>query len=142
MPKNPVNPKLKKLVLDALKHHAWNLGVSEYQGNIFYMEEDEKREDGCLLHANITVDTRYLKATIRIFPCAIKEWETREKESKGEGDKFINGIIAHEVSHIITQPMFDLAVATYKNEGELKDAWESLTERISRLTIALDKLKK
>lgn len=50
--------------------------------------------------------------------------------------------IAHEMSHILTQPMINIATATYKTDSETDDAWESLTERISRLALQIAELKK
>jgi hypothetical protein len=133
--KKHVHPKLKKLIKDSLKRHAWNLGCTEYMGDILYMSEPH--ENTATL-ATMTVSRRYLKATLRVFPLLIKEWEERNKSGE-DGDAHVENTIAHEVAHIITQPLFDIAIATYRNEGEMSDAWESLTERIGRLSVALDK---
>lgn len=46
------------------------------------------------------------------------------------------------MSHILTQPMVNLITASYKTDSETDDAWESLTERISRLALQIAELKK
>lgn len=131
-PKNmPVPKKMKALVIAAIKRHAWNIGVSHYTGDILYMEEDCKKGEYFTL-ASADVDRRYLRATFKIYPELIKRWER-------EGDQYVEDAIAHEVAHIATQHLYDVAVATYRDEGEMKDAWETLTEVVSRLSIKLDK---
>lgn len=136
-PKKTINPKLKKLVLDALRRHAWNMGCSFYEGDILYMNEPDHRGQDTM--ASMGVDPCYLKAILRIFPSAVQEWEKREKEKKGEGDKYMELVVAHEVAHIVTEPLYLKAVSVYKNEGETEDAREALTETIGRLSVALEK---
>lgn len=131
---NPVPEKIKKLVREACKRHAWNLQVTEYQIDVHYMTEDKEDDDG-ITQADMTTDRRYLKATLRIYPHLL---ETAKKK----GISVIDDVVAHEISHIATSHLYELATSIYKDEGEMKDAWESLTERISRLSLALDKLKK
>lgn len=128
-----VPKKLKRLVIDAAKRHAWNIGVSHFDGDVLWMAEDEKYE-GNHKHAEIDVDRRYLKATFKIFPVAIKFW-------KSDGDEYMEHTIAHEVAHIATQHLYELAIATYRDEGEMKDAWETLTEVIGKLSVNLDKYR-
>jgi hypothetical protein len=124
--------KLKKLVINSVRRHAWNIGVSHYTGDILWMEEDKRNETGDSIIAECIVDRRYLKATIRLYPRIIRDW-------KIDGDQYVENAIAHEVAHIATQHAYDIATATYKDEGETKDAWETLTEVVARLSIKLDK---
>jgi hypothetical protein len=134
-PKKLVVPKkLKALVIDACKRHAWNIGVSNYRADILYMEDDEKYDDSCTL-ASCNVDRRYLHATIKIFPEAIRRWES-------EGNQMIEHMIAHEVAHIATQHFYDVATARYCDTGEMKDAWETVTEVRGRLSERLDQKNK
>ncbi len=107
------------------------MGVSNYTGDILYMEEDKPAADGDTL-ASIFVDRQYLKATIKIYPVLIKKW-------KETGDEIIEDTIAHETAHILTDQMNNLILAPYKNEGEAKDAWESLTQSIANISIKLDR---
>lgn len=127
-----VDLKFKRAVKDSLRRHAWNMGVSDYVVDILYMEDDKKPvRDGMHTLAEIIVDRRYLKATLSIYPLTEKRW--REL-----GNHQLEDVIAHEVAHIATQEMFDVATATYREEGEMHDAWERLTERFSRISMKLD----
>ena len=129
-----IPPKLKALVLDSVKRHAWNIGVSHYIGDILWMEEDKTGEgdrDTYKVHASIDIDRRYLRATLKLHPIFIENW-------KSDGNEYVENTIAHEIAHIATQHCYDIATATYRNEGEMKDAWEMLTEMIGRLSSKLD----
>jgi hypothetical protein len=126
-----VNSRLKKLIREYSKKHSWRMGVSNYLIDVFYMENDQPKEDGYNPpFAEMTVDRRYLKATMKIYPICEKEWKER-------GDKFLEEVVAHELAHILTSHLYTLATCTYKDEGEMKDAWESLTESISRLSLEI-----
>lgn len=128
-----VSKKLKKLVREYSQIHAWNMGVSNYLLDVFYMEEDKPKDDGYEPpFAEMTVDRRYLKATMKIYPICEREWKER-------GNKFLEEVVAHEMAHILTFHLYWLATVPYKDEGEMKDAWESLTESISRLSMGIKK---
>lgn len=136
MKKSPIPKKLKKTVIDAVQRHSWNMGVSNFVGDILYMSEDkEKTENLSDVHAEITVDRRYLRATFKIYPIVVKTW-------KKEGSQYLEEVIAHEVAHITTQHVIDLLTSCYKDEGETNDAWESLTQVVARLSLRIDKLQK
>lgn len=125
--------RLKKLVLEAVKRHAWNIGVSHFKGDILWMKEDKKTEEGELVSAEMQVNRRYLTSTLRIFPVAIKDWEER-------GDEYMEEVIAHEVAHLATEHLRQMALSTFKDSGELDDAWETLTEVVGRLSTKVDRL--
>jgi hypothetical protein len=126
----PISAAQKAKIRDAIKRHAWNIGVSHYVGDILYMTEDECDDDFCKV-ASCAVDRRYLRATFKIYPAFFKSW-------KKEGDPFLERAIAHEVAHIATAHLYDCAIATFVEEGEMKDAWETLTEVVGRLSTKLD----
>lgn len=134
---NTIPLKLKKLIKDAAKRHAWNIGVSHYECSIWYMKEDIDPRDGNRGHvvAEALVDRRYLTLAIRIYPCAIEHW-------KKDGDEYMEDVVAHEVAHAATEHFKDMAYATFKDDGELKDAWETCTQVIARLSVNLDKYKR
>lgn len=135
IPKKLVVPKaLKKLVLDAIKRHAWNIGVSHFVGDVLWMAED-KKIDGHYVVAEDSVDRRYLRCTFKLYPEFIKHW-------RNDGDPYVESTIAHEVAHIATQHLFDVAIARYCDDGEMKDAWETLTEVIGKLSTRLDRAKR
>lgn len=134
--KKPIPQKLKDLVIDAMRRHAWNMGVSEYKGDILYMEEEKEDDDnGGVTLAEMNVDRRYLKCTLKIYPVFLKDW-------KEKGDKFVEQIIAHEVAHIATAHLKDCAYYRHVEQSEIKDAWEALTERIGRLSVKIDEFEK
>lgn len=133
--KAKVPKKLKTLIIDSLRRHAWNMGVSEYRVDILWMHEDKETREGSV-YADMTPDRRYLQTDLKIYPRFIAEWKKR-------GNDFLEEVIAHEVGHLATAHLHWLAISTYKDDGELTDAWEILTERIGRLSVTLDnKLRK
>lgn len=129
-PNHKLKSKVNKWIWDAQYH----LGVRHYSIGVRWMDEDEEIEEGRNTMAKIRVDRRYLTATIDIFPALI------EKENVDKG--IIKKSVYHEVSHIVTQHLYDVGTATYKDSGEMHDAWESCTESVSRLALLIDELRK
>ena len=123
--------KLRKMISSDVFRYLNILGMNHYQGKIFYMKkdvEDQYRDrDGSTL-ASALVDHRYLVVNINIYPILVSRWKNKLSD-----DNDIHEVIAHEVSHIATNHMYQMATCTYKDEGETKDAWESLTTIIGRL---------
>lgn len=137
--KKGIDPKLKKFVTHCFRKYAWNIGVSNFKGDIHYMSEDEDKSldravqrGGAL--ASMTTDRRYLGATLRIYPSLIREWEEGKKN-------FVAEVIAHEVGHLATQHLYECATSTYVEEGEMRDAWETLTEIIGRMAHKIAELE-
>lgn len=135
MKDQPIPKKFRALVKDAIKRHAWNIGVSNYVGDILYMKEDKKSENDAGIYAEIDVDRRYLGFVLKIYPLTIKRW-------KEKGDSFLEEVIAHEVGHLATSHLYWLATCVYKDDGETKDAWETLTTIIGRLSEKIDELER
>lgn len=79
----------------------------------------------------MTVDPRYLLATLKLYPTGYNL-----------DDDMLRDVIFHETSHVWTEHIKELAYSVFKDEGETKDAWESLTSRIAGLAIAYDNRKK
>lgn len=123
--------KLKDLVKDAIKRHAWNIGVSHYTGDIHWMQEDVEG-DG-IIAAEITVNRRYLKFTLKIYPDTVKKWHE-------QGDQYVEEVIAHEIAHLATHHFYDVATARYCDDGEMKDAWETCTQVIGQLSYRLNNM--
>jgi hypothetical protein len=80
---------------------------------------------------------RYLTVTVKVYPYMVNEWK-----KKSMNDEDIHEIIAHEMSHVATNHLYRLATSVYKDEGETKDAWESLTTIIGRLVHEVDKRRR
>lgn len=129
----PIPHKLKVLVREAIKRHRRNCGGDDYHGEIMYM--DYEKEGASKVAAEIKIDPRYLTSTLMIYPWFIKCWER-------DGDEFAEHAIAHEMAHFATERMKDLIYAPIKSEDEIKEAWESLTERIARFSLAVERKKK
>lgn len=128
-----VDKRLRKLVFEYAQKHAWRMGVSNYLMDVMWMDNDGETKDGYdPPYAEMTVDRRYLKAILKVYPSCVREWKKR-------GDEFLETTVAHEIAHILTVHMMELATAPYKSEDETKDAWESLTESISRLSMEISK---
>lgn len=133
-PKSLKVPKrLKRLVIDSCKRHAWNIGVSHYAIDILWMAEDVKVGDSTL-HGEMQADRRYLKGTLKIYPNAIQAW-------RNDGDPAIERLVSHEIAHLATEHFKDVAYARFCDDGELKDAWETVTEVISQLSVKLNEYR-
>ena len=120
-------PHFKKIVRDAVKLYRKELNVEAFDIKIFYHSEEKEPISSSIGTAamDMRVTRRYLQATLGIYPTAIDEW-------KRNGDESIREIIAHEIAHIETQHMYEMAIAIYKDEGETHDAWERLTTILGR----------
>lgn len=128
-----VSKELRAFVLKALDKYCAILHVEHYEGTVEYMTEDDLNTNNAGM--TMTVRRRYLDFTLKVYPPAIRMWLRGEKED-------VEHMVGHEASHILTEHMKDLAIACYKDEGETLDAFESLTESISRLAIRIGKLEK
>lgn len=134
MKKKPtkIPEKIKTLVQELIKQHAWNIGVSHFTGEILYMEENSQEKID--VAADITPDRRYLKFILRIYPLCLQEYAEKGEEALSE-------IIAHEMAHLATTHLYSLAVTPYKTQDELTEVWESLTQRVGQLSFKLENLK-
>ena len=132
-----INPKLKEFVKDCLRDSAWNIGVSHFNVDILYMKDKKDSECECdgIVMAEMRTDRRYLTATLKIYPYVEEKW------NKGEKD-LVREVIHHEVAHLATQHLRDCAEARFCETGELKDAWETLTTVVGRLSLELDTYKR
>lgn len=125
-----VSAVFKRFIIECFKKHAAILNVGHYEMDIYYMRE-ASQVDAAM---SINIRRRYLDFVLRIYPAVQEMWR------KGERDE-IDAMVAHETAHLVTQHMMDIAVATYKDEGETTDAWEALTETIGRLSVKIASLK-
>lgn len=116
--------------------------MNHYESKVYYMKkdlavDDNRMEHGSGVAATATVEIRYLRVVIKIYPHMINMWE-----GKKMSDEEVHEIIAHEVSHLATNHLFQMATATYRDEGEMKDAWEGLTTIVGRLVHEVDKRRR
>lgn len=130
---SPIPRALQRLVRDRLRRHAWNIGVSHFTGDVLYMDQDKESARGDnVIEAEMVVDRRYLHATLKVYPAAVQKW-------REQGEPYIEHLVAHEVAHVATAHLYEVGTATYRDEGEMKDAWETLTEVVARLSMKLEK---
>lgn len=123
-----INPAFRKFIRECLDMYQDILRVDFYHGTIEYMTEKSSTNAAM----SINIRRRYLDFNMRIYPYCEELWKKGEKQELAE-------MVAHESAHLLTQHMMDMATATYKDEGETTDAWESLTESIGRLACRIDK---
>ena len=134
-----VSVKLQKMISLDVDRYLNVLGMNHYKTKVLYMKNDIEMDEhtGGSVAATATVDLRYLTVSVRIFPFMVNCWM-----KKSMSDEDIHEIVAHEISHIATNHMYRMATATYKDEGEMKDAWESLTTIVGRLVHEVDKRRR
>lgn len=132
-----IDKKLRSFVKECAKSAAWNIGVSHYVIDVFWQKDPKKNEDDdrSTTAAEVNVDRRYLTVSLRIYPEVEDLWRKGDKEK-------VRAIVHHEVAHIATQHLYEVGVATYRDEGEVKDAWETLTEMVGRMSLKVDDLEK
>ena len=97
----------------------------EYEG------EDEKTggEDYQVI-ATITVDERYMAATLKAYPPLLSAWKDGRKD-------FIVETLAHEIAHIKTDRMFKMGVDRFAARKEMATERERLTEFIGRCMLSM-----
>ena len=125
--------QFRDLVHAALKNYSSVLGLNQWEGTVIFAFKDCADEPDT--RADMNVDIRYRRATMRIYPKLYHDWELN-------GDDEIADVVAHEVCHILTQPLANLASNAWKTKQEFHDEWEALTELISRLALRLYKYEK
>lgn len=127
----PVPKKLKELVLAAIKQHSWNMGVSHFKITVDWMENEHENYCKECSQRGVVAETGtnlpYLTATISIYPLFERKWEE-------EGDQYADDIIAHEVAHILTDPLYFEGKNRFANDDTLHDFRESLTEQVGRMS--------
>lgn len=143
-PKDPlahVPNKLRKIIRGDVDRYLNVLGMNHYKATVFYMKKDTSEEHHCCgegtVAASATVSNRYLRVRVNVYPYLVDEWKKNRMD-----DEEVREIIAHEISHVATHHMYVLATSVYKDDGEMKDGWESLTTIIGRLVHELDKRRR
>jgi hypothetical protein len=134
--KRTVNPRFKKLIREAVQTHLHVIGQTDFSYTILYPAEDRHPSDSTdgigTTWADVHISLRYLTVDICAYPSLERRWK-----EKGITDEEVKEIIAHELAHLITEHMKNLIYATFKDEGEVKDAWEAATTRVGRMLYKL-----
>jgi hypothetical protein len=107
----------------------------EYKIKIVLLEKDrDPTDENRSVVATIIVDNEYLTATIEIGKTFL------DKFIRKEYDELTNAL-CHEVAHIYTTDLHNMAQMRYITPPEIKIAAERLTERIGRRMHEILKLK-
>lgn len=133
MAKTIYSEKFKKETTELVEEFILKAKL-DFQGDVLFMEEERKGDcEAKLSGADITILDDYLKADINIYPVTFEKWK--------EDSKFLRKTIAHEISHIITEPLYILIFQIYRSKDEVNRALEQTTEKISRLMLQIKKKK-
>ena len=117
--------KFKKEVKELLTYFE-GIAKLDFRGDILYKSEDiEGRLYDTKTSAETIINDEYYTADILIYPLTLKKWK--------EDPKSLRETISHEVSHIITEPLYNLIFQTYRSKGEVERIREQTTEKIARL---------
>lgn len=107
--------KYKKI----LKLQDWTIEYTFCNGEV---PDDEETHTTAIINTDIS----YYKAYLQLKPFFLKKFRTDGKSSAIDG-------IKHELCHILTEPLYELACTSFKSIKELERAREQLTEKISKL---------
>ena len=101
----------------------------EYRFVIFYEKSDKDcdSEDRSIA-AEITVDVEYLNFTLYLYPICERWWKEKKYGEIGQ-------TIVHELCHILTQPLYNLALfdAAPSQKNPFKEINERQTQRIANI---------
>lgn len=87
--------KEKEKILKFIEAVDWLFDVNNYTKELCYEKEDKDKHGGCVM-AEITTDHTYRKICITFYPIFF----TKDKEEQCQ-------CIIHELTHTITEDMFD-----------------------------------
>ncbi len=126
-----MTPKAAKTEIEAvLKEWRERLLLQEWHIDASLAEAlppDESSPGECL--ADISVDSVYLRAKMRIFPV----WGQRDRPTR-------EAALVHELCHCVTQPLRDLLndarLGQAVRREEVRDRSETLTQRVANIAMA------
>ena len=123
-PRNEIEKFLHKRIPFIIKAY----GLGDIKFNFLTVEEsDELPEEGVM---NINYDPIYNMAFILVAPNALQLFKNREY-------KTISDSLVHEVGHIVTKRLEDLAKNRHSTMKDINDTVEQTTETIARIVINL-----
>jgi hypothetical protein len=127
--------KLRKYLVLLIKNIRNDIRLNEWNGSLDYPGEYDK--DDSSIYMRISIDASYLRFTIEVFPLVEEDY------NKKNYDRIIRAA-THELCHIITEPIYKIAIEGITNhqQPKLEEERERMTERISRLFTDNIKLKK
>ena len=127
-PKRIPNKRFKAIVVKAVQDARDVIGRTDIKYEVAYPEKACSGESAA--YADCSFSRRYLETTISVYPAFEQAWKDGVVS-----DLEVREIIFHEMAHVITEHMKELIYSCFKDEGEVKDAWESATSVISRIML-------
>lgn len=120
----------KKYIRNTCSNLRWEFFVSEMEMNISYSSEPKLENEE--VAATIDADMRYLNFRLTIYPYVLTLWNKKEL-------KKINEILVHEFSHLLTDPLYEVAQKriTPAEQDMLDDIRERQTQRITNIILPL-----
>lgn len=92
---------------------------------ILYKFEEKNSDEWDDVLATTNSDSTYHEAEIKFFPTILKA------SSKWWSSEYVEWKIKHEVCHMITEKISDLALNRHTTKKEIDDEIETLTQKIS-----------
>jgi len=138
--------KLRELISEDVNKFSKIAGLTKFKVRILYPDKDNKdnvkiddpdRGERSIVAASTQINLPYLTVDLRIYPFLVEQWENGYFV-----DDDVNDIIAHEISHIATHRLYQLATASFRTEEELHNSWEELTTLLGRMLNTIDNLDK
>lgn len=113
----------------------YTIFAGEYDIKTLYMEQEKDGDDPRTpTAAEISIDSRYLLATITFYPL-VYEWY---KEKRWDD---IARVVLHEMCHILTEPLYVFPLKWLNDQAhdDLKDVRERQTTRVTNALFQLIK---
>lgn len=121
-----LNSSNKKRIASLVDNLMSVMSLDQYSGFIEFYDHDD-------VYAEIAVDEQYKRFTIGFGKKCIAQNEVDTKQFKH--------LVAHELSHVITEPMYRIAIDAMTNitAKQLEHEREVATELISRFVMQMIK---
>jgi len=120
---------LRNEVRQFIKEAQKRMRLEHWTLNLKIEAEDDKET-----LMTVGADGEYLQAIITVYE------KTAQQEIKRFGIESIRQSVYHELSHILTNELKELAFKRFTNQDEINSAWERLAEHISRIVLDSPKI--
>jgi len=120
--------KLSKYLIELVISFKHYLRLDEWKGEISIVKE--KRADKTDTYMDIHINQDYLDFNITVYPGVVESYKQKDYAQIVEA-------IVHELSHIITEPLYLMGIEGITNQQvkTLEMERERATERIARIII-------
>ena len=119
-------PKIIKFFNEVVSKYQKKYCISDWIIILQFLEEPSTIDtEQSQILATTAADDVYHKAIIKFYPELLKD---RDKKYSGA---YVENCIKHELCHIITAKLCNLALDRHSTEKEINEEIESLTQKIS-----------